>query len=115
MKGRFLEVCRWLTWGSWGFGRGIDIDHDGEIDGSGWMLRIEPPRWLRRWAGRRVLAIVGPPPPSLRADISDVIMASLLTGVRPEVLERVALGYAPGVAPEITWVEDRLNPRPWRP
>lgn len=81
MRQRFLRACRWLTWGSWEFGRGIDVDQDGGIDGSGWMLRLEPPRWLRAWARRQL------PPPTeregflRRQDISDVLLAELI--VRP--------------------------------
>jgi hypothetical protein len=79
MRDRFLRACRWLSGRSWEFGRGIDIDQDGDIDGSGFMFRLEPPRWLRAWARRQL------PPPTeeerrfMRADISDVLLQSLVT------------------------------------
>jgi hypothetical protein len=115
MRARFLAACRWLTWGTWEFGRGIDIDQDGGVEGSGLLLRLEPPRWLRRWASRRLPPRTEQEMRFARLDISDVVLGGLLTGVRPEVLDRMLAGYAPGVIPEIAWVEDRLNPRPWRP
>jgi hypothetical protein len=68
-------MLRWLTWGSWELRRGIDINQDGAVDGSGFLFRLEPPRWLRAWARRRL-----PPAPKdpWRVDISDVLLQSLL-------------------------------------
>ena len=116
MRARFLTACRWLTWGSWEFGRGIDIDQDGGIDGSGWMVRIEIPSWLRAWARRRLPQPTEAELRLAREDISDVVLSSMLT--------RSFLGYTPGVKDELGYqfdqrekelakligTEDRLNP-----
>ncbi len=104
MKQRFLEWCRWLQWGAWTFERGIDIDQDGDIRGSGFMFRLESPRWLRRWAARQL-------PPSTeeelrfrRADISDVLLESLL---RPTMFPTGTQGDFQGGG--FTWTEDELQ------
>lgn len=103
MKARFLDACRRLSWGSWELGRGIDIDQDGGIDGTGWMIRLEIPSWLRAWARRRL------PQPTEREtflhrqDISDVLLASLL--VKPNLMGVLASSFDP--AASVEWVEDK--------
>ncbi|MFI4977517.1 MAG: hypothetical protein ACHQC8_02395 [Solirubrobacterales bacterium] len=47
-------------------------------------------------------------------DISDVLVASLLGRVEIRNIG-TDMGYMPGPGSAITWVEDRLAPRPWRP
>jgi hypothetical protein len=104
MKRRFLDWCRWLQWSAWEFGRGIDIDQDGGIDGSGFLFRLEPPRWLKAWARRWI------PPPTEREmllhrqDISDVLLESLMRGSALGLLN-----VRPGLTgPELVWTEDQL-------
>jgi hypothetical protein len=108
---RFMSrVAGW----SWQWSVGIDIDQDGEVDGAGFMVRLELPGWIaapiRRWTYAHM-------PEWMKAqhndDISDVLLGSLLM---PSATIGDFLGgvdIASG-ARQITWVEDRLNPRPWR-
>jgi hypothetical protein len=108
MRQRYLRICERLArrWGAWEIGRGISIDQDGDVDGSGILLRVEVPSWLRRWAQRQL------PPPTeeemrfRRTDISDVLLASLL----PTNLTGPIKVGAEFHAPTVTWEEDRLNP-----
>jgi hypothetical protein len=106
VKARFLKWCEWLRWGALEFGRGIDIDQDGGIEGSGFLFRLEPPRWLRHWAARRL------PPPTeqemfaRRQDISDILVASLIsraTLTMPEVADGPL---------KMTWTNDALEMYP---
>jgi hypothetical protein len=98
-----IRFWRWLAHGEWEIGRGIDIDMDGDISGSGFMFRVERPLWLRRWAARRLSPKTEEEMFSMREDISDVLLASLM--ITPNLLG--ALSTSKGdYASHLDWNEE---------
>ena len=95
------RILRWLAWRSWEFGRGISIDMDGDVDGSGFLFRLEPPRWLRWWAARH---LPSRPKDSFREDISDILVASLLNAPHGLMMPEIRDGTL-----SMSWTEDALN------
>lgn len=102
MRARFLRWCdhaRWAPLFEWHFG--LYYDQDGGAEGSGVIVRIEYPRWLRRWA----TGFLPPPPKSDRLDISDILLQSL---VAPNYLGMITM--PPNIPPQaVSWSEDALN------
>lgn len=98
---RFLS---WLANWSWERSYGIDVDQDGNVDGSGIMLRLESPfahrLFMYRWIGKLTPEWMKV---QRREDISDVLLSSLLT---QPMFPPVTMGDFHGT---VTWAEDQLD------
>lgn len=116
-----FKVADW----SWSWSGGISIDQEGEVDGSGFMLRAETPVWLQRLLWKWAYRIE---PEWLRLerkdDVSDALLASLL--IRPAMsglgiiptftVSNDVTGGSHSAPQTITWVDDYLQPhQSWRP